>query len=295
MPGTVLVTGATGNVGSKVVEKLAAAGVRVRAAVQSVSRANSMKAGAEPVEFDFNRPETMRAAFQGVERLFLLTPFVPDMVELGAKALEEARRAGVQYIVRMSAMGADLQPGIQLGRLHRQVEEMIESSRIPFTILRPNMFMQNYATMYAQSIKAEGAFYLPQADAKASLIDTRDIAAVAVETLTTVGYEGIFYDLTGPEALSNEQIADTLSPVVGRRIRYVSLSDEDARKGMKQAGLPDWTIDVLMELHAVTRTGHMAAVTQSVEQVTGKKPISFAQFARDHAGAFKPAASASQK
>jgi len=207
--------------------------------------------------------------------------------------LEEARRAGVQYVVRMSAMGADLQPSIQLGRWHRQVEEMIESSRIPFTILRPNMFMQNYATMYAQSIRAEGAFYLPHAEAKASLIDARDIAAVAVETLTTIGYEGMFYNLTGPEALSNEQIADILSQVVGRRIRYVSLPDEDARKGMKQAGLPDWTIAVLMELHGVTRAGHMAAVTQSVEQVTGRKPVSFAQFAKDHVSAFKPVASAS--
>jgi uncharacterized protein YbjT (DUF2867 family) len=295
MPGTILVTGATGNVGGKVVQKLAAAGLKVRAAGQSAAKADSMKvAGVQPVECDFNRPETMRAALEGVERLFLLTPFVPNMVELAARMMEEARRAKVQYIVRMSAMGADLEPGIQLGRWHRQVEEMVESSRIPFTILRPNVFMQNYSSLYAQTIKNESAFYLPAGEAKVSYIDTRDIAAAAVETLTTVGYEGIFYDLTGPEALSNIQIAEILSQVAGRKVRYVSISDEQARQRMHQAGTPDWAIDAMMELYALNRSGRSALVTPAVEQVTGKKPLSFAQFARDHASAFRPSVSATR-
>ena len=167
MPSKILVTGATGNVGSKVVERLSATGASVRASVQSSSKADKLKnAGVEPVEFDFTNPETLRAAFDGVEKVFLLTPFVPNMVELGLRAIEAAKKAGVKYIVRMSAMGADAEPAIQLGKWHREVEKAVESSGIPYTILRPNSFMQNYSTALSGDIKAQSAFYLPVGDAK---------------------------------------------------------------------------------------------------------------------------------
>jgi uncharacterized protein YbjT (DUF2867 family) len=287
MPRTILVTGATGNVGAKVVGGLVKAGARVLGAVQSAAKADSIKAlGAEPVEFDFNRAESMRAAFQDVEKLFLLTPFVPQMAEFGVRAVEEAGKAGVQYIVRMSALGADSKPAIRLAEWHREVEEAVESSGIPFTILRPNSFMQNYSNYSAQSIRTQGVFYLPAGDGKVSLIDARDIAAVVVETLITVGYEGIAYDLTGPEALSNHEIAETLSRVLGRRIRYVDVSEEDARKGMQQSGMPDWALDALLELYALNKAGRAPTLSPAVQQVTGRKPLTFAQFAKDYATAF---------
>lgn len=144
MPTTILVTGATGNIGSHVVKQLTAVGATVRAAVQTTSKVEAIKGPrVQLVELDFNKPETLRAAFQGVERVFLLTPVVANMAELGIKSVEEAKRAGVKYIVRSSALGADAEPGIRLGRWHREVEKTIESSGIPFTILRPNSFMQN--------------------------------------------------------------------------------------------------------------------------------------------------------
>jgi uncharacterized protein YbjT (DUF2867 family) len=287
MPRTILVTGATGNVGAKVVAGLVKAGAKVQGAIQSAAKADSIKGlGAEPVEFDFNRAESMRAAFQGAEKVFLLTPFVPQMAEFGVRAVEEARKAGVEYLVRMSALGADSKPAMRLAQWHREVEEAVESSGIPFTILRPNSFMQNYANYSAPSIKTEGAFYLPAGDGKVSLIDTRDVAAVVVETLITVGYEGIAYDLTGPEAISNHDIAETLSKVLGRRIRYVHVTDDQARKGMQQAGMPDWAIDALLELYAENRAGHTSILSPAVQQVTGKKPLTFAQFAKDYAPAF---------
>jgi len=289
MSGTVLVTGATGNVGSQVVKQLVARGVRVRAAVRQAGKADTIKgSGVDLVELDFDQPESLRSVFQGVEKVFLLTPFVANMVELGNRAVEAARKAGVQLLVRMSALGADAEPGIQLGRWHREVENAIESSRIPFTILRPNSFMQNYSTMLSGTIRSQNSFYLPMGEGTISLIDTRDIAAVAVEALTQVGYDCVAYDLTGPEALSNGEIAELLSKVTGRKIHYLSIPDEDARKGMKQGGMPDWAIDALMELYALNRAGRTAAVMPSVQQVTGRKPITFAQFAQDHADAFKP-------
>ncbi len=200
MPSTILVTGATGNVGGKVVKQLTAVGAKVRAAVQPTSKVDSIKAtGAELVELDFNKPETLRAAFKGVDKVFLLTPFVPNMVELGTQAIEQAKRAGVKHIVRMSAMGADATPGIQLGRWHREVETRLEASAIPLTILRPNSFMQNYANMLGHSIKTQSAFYLPMGDGKVSIVDTRDIAAVAVEALTKTDMRGGLMKLPDPK------------------------------------------------------------------------------------------------
>jgi uncharacterized protein YbjT (DUF2867 family) len=288
MSSKILVTGATGNVGSKVVEQLSAAGIAVRAAVQSTSKATKIKsAGVEPVEFDFTRPETLPAAFDGVEKVFLLTPFVPNMVELGLRAVNAAKKAGVKYIVRLSAMGANFEPSFPLGHWHREVEKAVESSKIPYTILRPNSFMQNYSTALSGDIKTQSAFYLPMGDAKLSVIDTRDIAFVAAELLRNPGHEGQTYELTGPDALSNYDVAEILSKVTGRKINYISVPEEGARKGMKDAGMPDWTIDALNELFAVQRAGKMGTVSSAVERITKRKPISFSQFAVDHLAAFK--------
>lgn len=287
MISAILVTGATGNIGTEVVKRLSDVGANVRVAVRQTDVDAIKSAKVEPVEFDFNRPKTIGAAFKGVEKLFLLTPFVSNMVEMGTNLVEMAKRAGVKYIVRLSAMGADIEPGITLGRWHREVEKSIEGSGIPYTILRPNGFMQNYANFMGQIIKTQSAFYLPLGDSKTSFVHTRDIAAVAVETLTKSGHEGKAYNITGPESLSNYQIAEILSKVAGRKINYVNVSDDDARKGMQGGGMPDWMVDALMELYTIQRAGYASDVSPVVERVTGKKPISFAQFARGYAYAFK--------
>jgi len=288
MSSKILVTGATGNVGSKVVERLSASGASVRAAVQSASKAANLKsAGVEPVEFDFTKPETMRAALNGVEKVFLLTPFVPNMVELGLAAIDAAKKAGVKYIVRMSAMGAEIEPVIQMGKWHGELEAAVKTSGIPYTILRPNSFMQNFSTMLSGDIKAQSAFYLPLGDAKISMIDTRDIAAVAAELLTNPGREGQTFELTGPVALSNYEVAEILSKFAGRKISYISVAEDAARKGMKDSGMPDWAVDAVLELYGIERAGNLATVSLSVDMLIHRRPIAFAQFAAENLEAFK--------
>jgi uncharacterized protein YbjT (DUF2867 family) len=136
MTSAILVTGATGNIGSKVVKQLSVIGANVRAAVRRSTDVDEIKgAKVELVEFDFDKPEIIGAAFKGVEKLFLLTPFVPNMVEMGANLVERAKKVGIKHIVRLSAMGADIEPGITLGRWHREVEKMVEVSGIPYYVL----------------------------------------------------------------------------------------------------------------------------------------------------------------
>jgi uncharacterized protein YbjT (DUF2867 family) len=288
MTNTILVLGATGNVGSQVVKQLSAVGANVRAAVRSPRKAEALKGdGISLAEFDTDKPETVQAAFDGVDKVFFLTPLAPNMVELSARLVDVAKKAGVKHIVKSSGMGAEVEPGITLTRWHREAEKVIEASGIAFTFVRPNGFMQNYANFSGSTIKNQNAFYLPGGDSKVSYIDTRDIASVTVAALTQDGHEGKGYEITGSEAISNQEIAKIISQVVNRKINYVDVSEEAARTEMKQSGMPEALVEVTMELYGIYKAGYASEVTTTVEQVTGKKPISFEQFAHDYAEVFK--------
>jgi uncharacterized protein YbjT (DUF2867 family) len=150
--------------------------------------------------------------------------------------------------------------------------------------------MQNFVTYNAATINTQNAFYGSQGDGKVSHIDLRDIAAVAVKTLTESGHEGKAYTLTGPEALSNARVAEILSEDTGREIKYVDLADEQFKQALIQAGLPEWSADALVDLQRFYREGGASAVTGDVEKLLRRKPISFEQFSRDYAQAFQRAA-----
>ena len=290
MSNTILVTGATGTVGSEVVKQLSAKGANVRACCHTLSKADKIRGpGVEIVEVDYDKPETVEAAFPGVEELFLLTPFVDNMVEVTAQLVAEAKKAGVKHIVKLSTLelGADAEAKIAPIRWHRQAEKMVEESGIPYTFVRPTGFMQNFSNYSAQTIEAQNAIYTAAGEAKVSFVDARDIAAVAVEALTGDGHEGKIYTTTGPDALSHNQVAEILSDVLGRKISHVNISEEDLRKGLEEAGLPDWMIQSSIEGDRITREGRVSAVLPTVEEVTGKKPRSFEQFAKDYAEAFR--------
>src|ERR687886_1925943 len=299
MAETILVTGATGTVGREVVKQLLSAkgerkeeDVIIKAAARSADDSIFRNLGVQAIELDYNKPDTLSAALRGVDKLFLLTPFQSNMVDLTSNLVNEAKNAGIKYIVKQSVLGADAEPGIIPSRLHRQSEKIIEESGIPFTFLRPNFFMQNFVTFYSHSIKTQGAFYVPAGDAKASFVDVRDIAAVAVQVLNgnkngESKHIGKAYDITGGEAISYGQAAEILSKQIGKKVNYVNISDEDTRKGMKDMGADDWTINSMIELFGTTRAGYLSEVSPAVEQITGNKPITFSQFARDYAEAFK--------
>jgi uncharacterized protein YbjT (DUF2867 family) len=289
MDDTILVTGSTGNVGSQVVKQLSSFKGKVRAAVQSKNRAQEIKnTGAELVEMNFNNTETVNAAFKGVQKLFLLTPFVPNMVEISENLVEQARKANVDHIVKQSAFGSNMNQATTRNRLHREVEKIIELSGINYTFLRPMPFMQNYLG-FADSIRTQDTFSIPVGDSKTSFVDTRDIAAVAVQALTKSNeHRNKVYNITGPEAISNYEIAEILSNIAKKRITYVDVSDNDARRRMKNSGMQEWAVESLMELFGFQKGGNASIVSLDVERITDRKPISFVQFATDYADLFRP-------
>jgi uncharacterized protein YbjT (DUF2867 family) len=289
---SILVTGATGNIGSEVVKELLsdAPDVSIKAAVHSSQNVKKVKSDArvKVIQIDYNEPETVREALNGVDKVFLLTPDVPNAADLASDVVIEAKKAGIKQIVKQSVMGAALEADVGTMRLHRQVEKFIEQSGIPFTFLRPNEFMQNFINFHSPSIKGNNAFYVPLEDAKVSLVDVRDIAAVAVKSLIDEDkHKNETYLITGPEALSYHQVAEILSNTTGRKINYVNISDGEARSAMKEIGMSDWLINTVSELSEYFRKGKASEVSSAVEEVTGNKPISFSQFAKDYAEAFR--------
>lgn len=282
MPETILVTGATGTVGSALVRALSNRDVCVRAGVHSIikgDRLRHLNPDVQLVELDFARPDTLTVALTGADRAFLITPFSEDQVEASQRFIDAARAAGVRQVVRLSAMGAEAEPGIQLGRWHRAAEQYLAQSGLSYVVLRPNSFMQNFITYQGQSIREQGAIYQPLDDARLSYIDVFDVAEVAAAVLTAdvAQHHGRAYSLTGPAAVSNHEVAAAIGQAAGRPVQYVPVPEESARQAMQ--GAPQWMIDCLMELNAVGRAGHAATVSPDVEHITGRPPRSVQEFA----------------
>jgi uncharacterized protein YbjT (DUF2867 family) len=282
---TILLTDPTGTVSNAVINRLASSGRNIiRGAVDTKVKVDKLNHVHEIAIIDNTRPETIADALINVDTLFLRIPPSVEMVDISSNFVEGAKKNGVKFIVKLSTMGADLEPGYTSGRLHREVEKIIEESGIPFAFLRPNSFMQSFITRSSQTVKNQNAIYLPAGDERISLVDARDVADVAAEVLTNNGSQHInkVYDITGPEALSHSQVAEILSKETGRRISYVDISEEDARNRMKEMGVEDWSIDNALELFRMYRSGYRSQVTTVVEQLTEQKPTSFSQFARNY-------------
>jgi uncharacterized protein YbjT (DUF2867 family) len=292
MVGTILVTGATGTVGSEVVKQLSsdASSYNIKAGVHSIENANKVQQydRVKAVKIDYDKLEGLESAFRDVDKIFLLTHPSPKTVEHESNLVTEAKKSGIKHIVKQSIMGADLGADVEAMRLHRQTEKLIEESGIPYTFLRPNEFMQGFINFQGATIKSNNAFYVPAEDAKVSFVDVRDIAAVAVKALVDGDkHYNRTYMITGPEALSYHQAADILSNTTGKKIDYVNVSDEEARRGMKEAGLDDWLINTISDLYTVFRKGNASQVSSAVEEVTGRKATAFVEFAKDYADAFR--------
>jgi len=281
--GRVLVTGATGNVGAVVVERLRGGGVPFVAAARDVARARARLGGdLAYVPFDFERPETHAAAFAGVERLFLVRP--PELADVRgviAPAIRAARAAGVRHVVFLSILGAERNRVVP----HHRIEQTLRESGMDWTFLRASYFMQNLDTTHRAEVR-RGELLIPAGRGATSFVDVRDVAAVGALALTTGGHADRAYDLTGARALTYAEVARQFTAVLDRPVRYVDPSPLAYTRALRAAGQPWPFIGVTLGIYTAARLGLAARVTDDVPRLLGRAPIALRQYIEDYRDAW---------
>ncbi|MGC0328101.1 uncharacterized protein YbjT (DUF2867 family) [Streptomyces sp. SAI-170] len=278
---TVVVTGATGNVGRHVVSELRRRGIPHRALTRNPERAAAVLGpGADLAQGDFTDPESLRDAFAGAEQAFLSCANDPRQVENAANAIEAAATAGVRQIVLLSTVGAEVGAAKTFADQHGRIEHRLRSAGIPFVILRSSFLMSNLLGSLP-TIGQAGRIFLPAADARVAMIDPRDVAACAVAVLSGQSGDGETHLITGPEAPTFTEVARWLSTALGRTVEYVAVPDEAALAGMLEAGLPSWLAEGVVGIFQMLREGINADTTDSVRRLTGHDPRPVADFAHD--------------
>ncbi|PLX78587.1 MAG: NAD(P)-dependent oxidoreductase [Desulfuromonas sp.] len=286
MDPTIFVIGATGNLGREVTLQLVAKELKVRVGVRKPDQYLAPSSRVEAVRFDFDDPTSFCPALDSIEKLFLIAPPLdPEAPMVLAPLIQAAKQAGVEQIVFTSALGVDQNEDAPL----RRVERQLEASGIGHTVLRPNFFMDNFSSGFiAPMIQDADGIFVAAESAKTSFIATTDIAAVAVVCMTEDGHLGKAFNLTGPQGLDHAVIAAIISETAGRDVVYQSIPESALRQGAIKNGLPEPNVDYLAVLYQATRAGHLAATTPDVEQVLGRPPVSFEEFAQQNKAAWQP-------
>jgi len=279
----VLVTGATGNTGFLLVPALLRENVDVRILVRDEVKAKPLQdIGAEVLIGNLDEPATILPAVKNVDKIYLLTWNGETQLQQAENVINAAKYEGVPHIIRHSMWGPDNSRIIKQGY---KIEEMIKSSGISWTILKPTFYMQN-TMMAAQTISSDGVIYWDMKDGNLGMIDVRDIADSAFAVLIGEGFEGKEYILTGPEAISFDDVAKTFSKVLEKEVKYVNVPGEASLQAMTGMGMPEWIAKGYVELSEGFSENFANNTTKNVEILTGHPARSFEQFASDFAQVF---------
>ena len=274
----ILVTSATGTTGSALVRQLNAAGIAARALTRNAANAFNLPY-IETVIGDLGDPTSLTAAFAGIEAVYLNVVPGPNALTQIDNAIAAARAAGVTMIAKLSGLYAAPDSPSAIIRMHAEGDARVRNSGIAFSIVQANSFFQNIESQL-EGIKTQGQFYLPLGDSQQSLIDAEDIAAVVLRVLTDPAWRNSSLNLTGPQALTSNEVAAKLAAASGKPVTYVSISDDAFGQSLRGAGVPDTAAGSLIELFALFATGIYSEPTDDVGKVLGRTPTSYDAYAR---------------
>lgn len=277
MSKSILVIGASGQVGAEIVRLLKAQGHKVRATTSKKIEPGIVN-GVEQVHLDVLTGEGLSRAFEGIQRVFLMSPGgYADHHAVVSPMVQEAKRRGVEKVVLMTAMGVD---AVETSPF-RRVEIELEKSGLAYNIIRPNWFMQNFNSFWVHGIKTQGKILLPAGSAKTSFIDARDISEVAAKLLVDDHWNNQALVLTGPEALSHDEVANVISEGIGKKVVYEEIEPEVLKRGLVGAGLDKNYVEFLLVILGALKAGYNASTTANVKTILGHEPRSFQDYVRD--------------
>ena len=281
---TYLITGATGHIGSKVVDRLVQSGQRPRVFVRDAEKAR-LRFGRDVEVFagDLGHPESLKPALAGVGSLFLINTG-PEIAGRDEAAAKLAKTAGVKHLVKLSALSAAQE--LAIGAWHAQGEAAIRGSGVPFTFVRPAGFMSNVLA-WATSIRAEGVVRACTGHGRVAYVHPDNVAAVATKVLMTGRYKGESLHITGPEAMSYAEMTSTIGAVIGKPLRFEPISDAEARKQLIAGGMQVTEAEALVSLWCAIREGYLTIVTDQVNEILGGKPITFQHWVEQNTASFR--------
>ncbi len=280
----ILITAATGNIGSQVVRVLKEKKVEFYAGISAQDKAlNDVNCRV----IDYNDSSVLEKAFIDIDTLFLLYPMDEKMIDWNKNAIDAAKKAGVKYIVRSSGAGSNSGAPFLMPKVQGTIDDHIIKSGINYTITQPAAFMQNFVNFLAKDIK-NGTVYQPvNGESKLNWADVRDIASVNAKIiLNPTKYINQRFTISGGENLSYEDCLKIISLVIGKPINFVKVSDNAAIDAMLGYQIPQFNIDMMMSLNAIIDLGYAQLDTQTVKEITGKDPLTFKQFASDYKNAW---------
>lgn len=284
----ILITGATGRTGSVAARELAARGVPVRALVRDPGKAASLQsAGVEIAVGDAGDVDAVRAALRGVTGIAIILPNGEPQLALETQLATLAVEAGATQLVKMSSLESLPDAHNPVHQAHWQSEQHIRALGVPWTMVRPSFYMQNFLSN-APTIKAEGRFYYPFGERGAAVLsDARDAGYFVAHVLSTPGHGNRSYDVTSPDRVSFHEVAQAFTRELGRKVEYVPRDPAEYRAHLARFLKSSWHLDAVCGIFAEIAAGYVARTTDTFREVTGREPTTLVQFIREHLAAFR--------
>lgn len=286
---SILVTAATGRVGSALTPRLVESGHRVLGVTSRPDGAKALsQGGVEPVIADLTDPQSLQPVTDGIDAVFLATPDDPKQDKMEQDLIAMMARTGKPHVVKLSAQSAGLDPPVSFGIYHRRAEEALEESGLPYTILRPTLFQQSLL-LFAEDIAKKRKITAPVGKGKIAMVSVEDIADTAAAVLASDTHHGKTYTLTGPSAHAFEDVVKQLSDHLEEKVGHTSPPAFAARLVMPFAtGMPRWKTNLIVDLMSALRNGAQQNVSPDVETVTGNAPRPLDAFLKSNLDAFRP-------
>ncbi|MCH4889236.1 SDR family NAD(P)-dependent oxidoreductase [Acidaminobacter sp. JC074] len=274
----IFVTGATGNIGKSLVEELKKNHADFTCGLQEGRTIEGVKTAT----ISFDDVWSMADAMAGHDTVFILAPLSENMKAWSLNILKAAKLAKVKHVVRSSGYGSDVNSKHMLLKEHGLIDKAVMESGMDYTITRPNTFMQNFAYAYGASIKEAGMLYLPNADAKITYSDVRDVGEANAKVLMNISdHKNKIYNLLGAP-IRTDEIALSLGGLLNKEVRYVPVSVADASKAMLDAGMPKWVVEAIDSLNEFGANGGTDTNESDLERLLEKPSKRFEDFARDY-------------